>query len=469
MVRNRAKLVLLHICCFVVASGFSPSTTMLGKSTGRPPEAAVNDRSLFLCGASSKQSAWVHRLRQQKPSYPKRAGCGILPVSKRRHSVLGLCAREMDDLQPDEHMVEKLVERLEASLDAAVKEERYSEASALRDELSRMHMDDTSAVLKTNSDFYKAFSSKNIDLMGRVWHNSPHVQCIHPGAKPLLGYEDIVKMWRNMFQAKDKVFNNTGIVPDNVRVQVRGTSAFVTCTEEVRAPGVERRMLATNVFRKYGEQWLLVHHHASQATVRPAGIEDLLQGASGATRVIRIDGSSLSQGGSGQTEDFVDEIVRALQGAMEDEKGKTSGFDIGDGNLMHEMLYMEEEDSSEDERGGSGGRRQDTGSQLDVREDGQDEQMMLHERELMDGVTERTVEALRRLAKDGRISRDNKRRLLTDVIEHHQEGESASEVEIAYELLVMRFVRPDGEDAAREDELLEDFADQCKVLAKKLC
>ena len=50
-----------------------------------------------------------------------------------------------------------------------MQQERYQEASVLRDELSRMHMDDTSAVLKTNSDFYDAFSTKNIDLMRRVW------------------------------------------------------------------------------------------------------------------------------------------------------------------------------------------------------------------------------------------------------------------------------------------------------------
>lgn len=52
---------------------------------------------------------------------------------------------------------------------------------------------------QVNSDFYRAFSTKNISLMGTVWHNSPHVQCIHPGAKPLVGYENIVSMWSNMF------------------------------------------------------------------------------------------------------------------------------------------------------------------------------------------------------------------------------------------------------------------------------
>ena len=53
---------------------------------------------------------------------------------------------------------------------------------------------------QVNSDFYRAFSTKNISLMGTVWHKSPHVQCIHPGAKPLVGYDNIVSMWSNMFQ-----------------------------------------------------------------------------------------------------------------------------------------------------------------------------------------------------------------------------------------------------------------------------
>ena len=60
-------------------------------------------------------------------------------------------------------------------------------------------------------------------------------------------------------------------------------------------PGAERRMLATNIFRKLEGKWVLVHHHASQATVRSNSIEDLLGGASGA-RVIRIDGSTQGDG-----------------------------------------------------------------------------------------------------------------------------------------------------------------------------
>ena len=86
----------------------------------------------------------------------------------------------------------------------------------------------------------------------------------------------------------------------------------------VQAPsGAERRMLATNIYRKLEGRWVLVHHHASQAMVRGNSIEDLLGGASSA-RVIRIDGSLRDSDGASSkadssADDIVDEIVRALQ------------------------------------------------------------------------------------------------------------------------------------------------------------
>ena len=101
-------------------------------------------------------------------------------------------SEDMDDMQPDEQMVERLVERLETTLEAAVEAEQYQEASEARDELSRLQMDDSSAVIQANSNFYQAFSNKDIEAMGKVWRNNQHVQCIHPGAKPLVGYPSIV-------------------------------------------------------------------------------------------------------------------------------------------------------------------------------------------------------------------------------------------------------------------------------------
>lgn len=92
---------------------------------------------------------------------------------------------------------------------------------------------------------------------------------------------------------------------------------------------------------------------------------------------------------------------------------------------------------------------------------------MRGERELTREVTERAVEAIRRLANKGVLSREHKRRLLSDIVKHHQIGDGASAVEISYQLLVMNFLRLRG-GALREEELLEDFAEQCKILAKRL-
>ena len=83
-------------------------------------------------------------------------------------------------------------------------------------------------------------------------------------------------------------------------------------------------------------------------------------------------------------------------------------------------------------------------------------------------MTEKTVEALRKLQAAGKISRDDKRRLLTDIIEHHKEGEAASLIEIAYELLVLPFVRPEGDASVEDEELMDDLADQAKRIASQL-
>jgi hypothetical protein len=155
-----------------------------------------------------------------------------------------------------------------------------------------------------------------------------------------------------------------------------------------------------------------VHHHASQATARPAtNIEDLLQGSSGSTRVFRIDGSQLRGGDSG-ADDIVDEIVRALQGALEEEGSRKSPIDLGGAGIlgMGQMIVDVDDEDDEDGADGISGTGRDDTRRLDLRDsdtrDGNGDMaddMLLHERELMEGVTDRTVAALRRLAATGQV------------------------------------------------------------------
>lgn len=72
---------------------------------------------------------------------------------------------------------------LASTAHTCVSQEHFKDAKTLRDELRKMHIDDSSSVLRANSDFYKAFTSKNITLMGAVWQDSDTVQCVQPGSR----------------------------------------------------------------------------------------------------------------------------------------------------------------------------------------------------------------------------------------------------------------------------------------------
>jgi ketosteroid isomerase-like protein len=59
----------------------------------------------------------------------------------------------------------------------------------------------------------------------------------------------------------------------DVRVEVREDLAWVLCTEnilsEARGNLSVTAILATNVFERRGEGWLMVHHHASHILAAP--------------------------------------------------------------------------------------------------------------------------------------------------------------------------------------------------------
>jgi ketosteroid isomerase-like protein len=53
----------------------------------------------------------------------------------------------------------------------------------------------------------------------------------------------------------------------DVQVQVAGDLGWVICTEHLTSRQddhpVETRVLATNLFERMGDEWLMIHHHGS--------------------------------------------------------------------------------------------------------------------------------------------------------------------------------------------------------------
>ena len=116
---------------------------------------------------------------------------------------------------------------------------------------------------EANARFYRAFETLDLSEMDGVWAHGPHVTCVHPGWPLLVGWDAVRTSW-------DTIFSNTAEMSftlSAVRAIRASDIGWVTCTEnilsEVRGRVSVTSVLATNIYERDADQWLLVHHHAS--------------------------------------------------------------------------------------------------------------------------------------------------------------------------------------------------------------
>ncbi len=122
-------------------------------------------------------------------------------------------------------------------------------------------MPERDAVLFANEAFYRAFADSDFDTMAQLWASGEPVTCIHPGWPPLTGRDSVIESWRRILA--------NGQAPKVACVQpeafLLGDAAFVICYEAVD----DNALVATNLFRREGRQWKLVHHQAGPAPALP--------------------------------------------------------------------------------------------------------------------------------------------------------------------------------------------------------
>lgn len=218
--------------------------------------------------------------------------------------------------QLEEINLESTVHTIESSIYEASDKGDYTTAQLKKEELDKIHIDDCGYVLQANSKFYKAFSEKDYLAMEELWLHDASVLCIHPSHAPLVGAVNVLNTWKKMFESGHDTFQRNRMEPTNIRISVKGTTAIVTCDEDIytrrfvrgrqrldnttngsgsstgsvsssiRKGGKKKKessltsssppsiaekggmelvnkLIATNIFRKVGGKWQMVHHHST--------------------------------------------------------------------------------------------------------------------------------------------------------------------------------------------------------------
>jgi len=322
-----------------------------------------------------------------------------------------------------EATLQNLVEELEGKMHKLAKKEDYEGAAAIRDELSLTQVDDEANVLQANAELYASFSKNDIKRMKALWLEAHFVQCIHPMQKRASGYTDVCASWEQLFKI-DRV-RKYSISPEDVRMSLRGSTAYVTCTELLKGHSAPvKRMVATNIFRKVESRWYLVHRHVSSATDAAVGFGDSLMDVSDAEALSALKWQEREQ----QMRAFLvgARVIRPRSGS--------SYADEDEDN--HDMFGadLDDPDSEEDEIDESDEESDDSDAEYYV----EDENGVEDARD--------TVRALRRLSKQGALTQEAKIQLLSEMLK--TPGESMPERAHA---LLLADVPEDEKKAAWEE------------------
>lgn len=189
-------------------------------------------------------------------------------VSPRRRARVSCCTTPSPpDATPD---AAPDVSSLRARVHAAAKLERFNDAMVARDELhaALRQLPAEDRVLEANEQFYDAMTAGDVDGMMARWAGDPTISVVTSFARVAVGPAAVANQWTRLFASRGKLS-----VDSQVRsVSVEDASAWVVVDQTVASPGnsaVSGPAVAMNVFRRVGEEWLLLHHHAAPVMVEP--------------------------------------------------------------------------------------------------------------------------------------------------------------------------------------------------------
>jgi len=109
--------------------------------------------------------------------------------------------------------------------------------------------------------------SADVQLAGQIWDHSPDVSFIHPLGHAR-GWDEVKAFFADIMGG---LFSKRKLTPRNVKVHVYGDAAWAefdwhfTATQKKDGAVVESDGRETQIYRKAGNRWRLMHVHYSEA------------------------------------------------------------------------------------------------------------------------------------------------------------------------------------------------------------
>ena len=116
------------------------------------------------------------------------------------------------------------------------------------------------------ANYAAAVDSADVQLAARVWDNSPEISFIHPLGQAR-GSEEVKRFFTDVMGG---MFSERKLTPRDIRVHVYGDSAWsefhwhFTATQKKDGAKVQSDGRETQIYRKAGKRWMLVHVHYSE-------------------------------------------------------------------------------------------------------------------------------------------------------------------------------------------------------------
>ena len=112
--------------------------------------------------------------------------------------------------------------------------------------------------------FYEAFRHCDSAVMAALWADG-EVMCVHPGSGAILGHAQVARSFAHIFAHAERPEIQYSVVK---RMASDDLAVHLVMEELSTGPDTPAQVLATNVYRRFAQGWLMVAHHASVVQAR---------------------------------------------------------------------------------------------------------------------------------------------------------------------------------------------------------